>query len=217
VPGRAAADDREFPGPAWPLFTGVFLGVVFWGWVFGLPSGNFWWKISIATAFLSSFALWINRTSLAEDFSLTRRDVGWGVVSAGVLYAVFWLGGAVLRAILPESGSMISAVYATRSALPLWALALLFICVIAPAEEIFWRGLIQKHLVRLSGPRFGVFAAALIYALVHLWANNAVLLLAAFVCGLAWGWLYQYSKSLSGPIFSHMLWDLTIFVLAPLG
>ena len=63
---------------------------------------------------------------------------------------------------------------------------------------------------------FGLILGAVLYALVHLWAKNGVLILAAFVCGLVWGRQYLKNGSLIGVIVSHVLWDITVFIVAPL-
>jgi membrane protease YdiL (CAAX protease family) len=202
---------------AWPLFVAVFLGVCFWGWIFGTAWGNFWWKMTAAAVVLSGFSLWINRAVLPRDLCVSLRHAGFGILSAVLLYAVFWVGGELLRRVIPVSGNMIAAVYAVRTALPEWSICLLLVFIIAPAEEIFWRGLVQKRLAALTNPHFGLIVGALIYALVHLWAKNGVLLPAAFVCGIIWGWHYHRSGSLAGPIISHALWDATVFIFIPLA
>ena len=48
-------------------------------------------------------------------------------------------------------------------------------------------------------------------------ALNFMLLVAAAICGLFWGLIYQRERSLVPVIISHSLWDLIIFVLYPLS
>jgi len=199
-----------------PLLAAVFLAVCFWGWIFGLEWGNFWWKMTSAGVVLSGFSLWFNRRDLRADYCFTFANVGLGVAVAIALYAVFWAGGLFLGILFPGSRELIGSVYATKTALPEWTIALLLVCIIGPAEEIFWRGLVQKHLITATNSNVGLILAALIYALVHLWAKNGVLVLAAFVCGLIWGWLYLQRGSLIPVIVSHALWDVAIFIIAPL-
>lgn len=47
--------------------------------------------------------------------------------------------------------------------------------------------------------------------------GNPVLLLAALVCGLFWGLLYHFTKSLPLVVISHTAWDLLVFLVFPLG
>lgn len=172
--------------------------------------------MTASTGILAGISLGINRADLRSEYRLSWSVTGTGILSALILYGIFWVGGHFLRAVFPGSGELISAVYATKAAVPPWVIALLLIFVIGPAEEIFWRGLVQKHLMAATSPGFGLLAGALIYTLVHLWAKNGVLLLAAFVCGLAWGWQYMKNRTLTGVIISHVLWDVAVFIIAPL-
>jgi membrane protease YdiL (CAAX protease family) len=201
----------------WPLLAAVFLSVCFWGWIFGTSGGNFWWKMTAAGIILSGISLWLNRNDRRRDYDFSLRQAGFGLLNAAALYLIFLAGGELLRLVFPGSGENIGAVYAARTQLPDWQIGVLLAVIIAPAEEIFWRGLIQKRLAALTSPTFGLGLGAVTYALVHLWAGNPVLLVAAFVCGVVWGGLYQHSGSLAGPIISHIVWDITIFLVWPLG
>ncbi|MCX6145762.1 MAG: CPBP family glutamic-type intramembrane protease, partial [Candidatus Kapabacteria bacterium] len=57
----------------------------------------------------------------------------------------------------------------------------------------------------------------LLYMLVHIWAMNPMLLLAALVLGLHWGYMYYKFGSLIPGIISHSLWDTIIFVILPIS
>lgn len=54
-----------------------------------------------------------------------------------------------------------------------------------------------------KGP--GLLFGALIYSVVHITTGNYMLMLAALICGLYWGWLYQREKSLVPVILSHAI------------
>jgi len=66
------------------------------------------------------------------------------------------------------------------------------------------------------GERSGLLVTTALYALVHIWTLNFILIAAAGVAGLFWGWLYQREQSLITVIISHALWDVLIFVLWPI-
>jgi membrane protease YdiL (CAAX protease family) len=66
------------------------------------------------------------------------------------------------------------------------------------------------------GERSAWLVTTALYALVHIWTLNLLLLVAAGVAGLLWGWLYQREQNLITVIISHALWDVSIFVLFPL-
>ena len=165
--------------------------------------------------------------SLAVDSGYARRlgrDLGSGPVgkaaaglaSAAVLYAVFAAGRALSRPLLPFAAAGIARVYALKSGLPAGRVVLLIGLVIGPAEELFWRGFVQERMAARAGRTAAWLFASLLYAAVHLSSGNAMLVLAAAVCGLFWGGLYARFRSPVLNAASHTAWDLLVFVLFPL-
>ena len=75
----------------------------------------------------------------------------------------------------------------------------------------------RESLSERFGPTAGLFLTTAVYSLVHIVALNFMLLVAAAVCGLFWGWLYQREQSLIPVILSHSIWDVIIFVIFPLS
>ncbi|MFO7654893.1 MAG: CPBP family intramembrane glutamic endopeptidase [Candidatus Krumholzibacteriia bacterium] len=201
---------------AMPLvWTLVGLAVVFWYVTFALPWSIFWIKISVAAAALAGLSLLL-RPSLREQLIFGRRAWIEGVVAAAALYGIFWLGRAAATIILPFASEQIGAIYARGGSFPPAAIFLLLLLVTGPAEEIFWRGFLQGRLMERYGARSGWLIASAIYAGVHLWSLNLMLVGAAAVAGLFWGWLYWRWGRLAPVIISHSLWSAVIFAVAPM-
>lgn len=193
----------------------VIAAFALWYFAFQTEVGNFWTRLSLAAATLaaSALALTPDRVKL---FQFRWRDIAIGVISALALYGIFWLGKQIAPLILPFATAQISSVYANRAQLDLVWIGLLLFFLVGPSEEIFWRGFVQHQLSeRFSAPA-ALLATTAIYALVHIWTLNLILILAAAGAGLFWGWLYQRAQSLVSVIVSHALWDLLIFVAFPL-
>ena len=188
-----------------------------WYVVFRVPIASFWLRIALASALLASASLAAMGPRRSRLFSARLSDAAAGLVAAPVLYGVFVLGKTVLAVILPGSGESIAAVYAPREGASLWAVAALLLLVTGPAEETFWRGLVQHALVERLGKLGGLIAASLLYALAHLCTLNAPLVLAALVAGIGFGALALLSGSLTAPVICHSLWATLIFVLFPLS
>jgi uncharacterized protein len=183
--------------------------------------GAFWWRmagINLGLVIASALAERGMAARLAEE--LRRRPLrgaAIGVLSALLLYAVFAAGDLALRLLLGgEAARALADVYGLKQWLPTWQIALLMALVIGPGEEIFWRAFMQQRLALRLGPLKGMLLATLIYGGVHLPSGNLPLILAAFVCGLFWGGLYHYGKSLWINIVSHVVWDLLVFLILPL-
>jgi membrane protease YdiL (CAAX protease family) len=203
--------------PLMPPAAALGAALLLWYIVFRVEAGNFWIKLALAAVLLAALALVLLGEDRRRLFRPRVRHLGIGIISALALYALFWLGRQLFYLILPQSRAAIASVYAPRHSLPLWLIALLLLLVTGPAEEIFWRGLIQGTAARQWGPTRGLLAATTAYMLVHVWTLNLPLLLAAFCAGLVWGYVYLRENSLLPVIISHSLWGVLVFVVWPLA
>jgi membrane protease YdiL (CAAX protease family) len=185
----------------------IVLAFALWYFAFQTEVWNFWVRLSLAAALLATIAL-ILTPDRWKLFRARPRDIAIGVASALLLYVIFWVGKQLALAILPFAADQIQSVYAKREQLDLLSIGLLLFFLLGPSEEIFWRGFVQRQL--------GLPVTTALYALVHIWTLNLILIIAAGVAGLLWGWLYQREQNLITVIISHALWDVSIFVLFPL-
>ncbi len=207
------------PGRIKPLIVLVILAAVFWLEMFFLKHHNFWIEMTIAASLLAAAGLYCNhRVGEAINYRLyffEPKHIFIGIISAALLYLVFFGGDFLSKLILPFADKQIINVYDNKSLLNPAIIAVLLLVVIGPAEEIFWRGFVQDTLAEKFGDNKGWIIASLIYAGVHIFALNLMLFIAALVCGLFWGWMFKRYKSLWPGIVSHAIWDVTIFVLLP--
>jgi len=156
------------------------------------------------------------RRRIREDFrSGPFRKVIIGVVSAVALYAVFAAGRVAALGLFPFASEGIRRVYALRSGVPLFRVVFLISLIIGPGEELFWRSFFQENAGTGTGRRAGFILASLLYASVHLASGNVMLILAAAVCSVFWGWLYLRFRSPLLNAVSHTFWDLLVFVVFP--
>jgi membrane protease YdiL (CAAX protease family) len=209
------------------LLVGIGLAFLFWYLVFGAGFSIFWLKISVASLVLAIYgtislaAVERDRSGFALEikryFTFRTRHILIGVGSAVFLYAVFLFGNWFLTSLFPSAEAHISDVYATGGEIPLVVIGLLLFFVTSPAEELFWRGCIQRLFTEKSSPWWGLLLATLFYTLVHVWTLNPVLLLAAFIAGAVWGIIFMIERSLIPAIISHALWTVAIFVVLPVG
>lgn len=184
---------------------------------------NFWIAMSVSALILTTFALIFSKRSnfsFAVD-SLLPQLLG-GLVLAFVLWAVFWIGDRISGLIFDFARPEVDAIYSMKSGFPSWIIALLLLFVIGPAEEFFWRGYVQRSFVKLfSNKKYPADCAfmltTVIYALVHIWSFNFMLVMAALVAGVVWGFIYRLCpKALPALIISHALWDALVFVIIPI-
>jgi membrane protease YdiL (CAAX protease family) len=180
---------------------------------------DFWWWMSfnIAALILLSFALErpFAQILLADFHSGLGRKIVWGILSAVFLYGIFYAGNLLSRQFLPFAPEGISRVYGFKEGASLLRIILLIVFLIGPGEEVFWRATIQRQFQSHVGDLSGWLISAAIYALVHLGSGNLMLVMAAGVCGLFWGWLYLRYRSIVMVAVSHTLWDILAFIVVP--
>ena len=188
---------------AYPAFAVTFRG----------PRAKFWDRMTTTGAILGMLAI-------AGDRSLQRprlrpRDVGLGIGIAAGLYAVFQVGDRIARRILPMGDENIRDIYDLRGLRPKDEIALRLATVIGPAEELFWRGLVQRQATGRWGQSVGALTATAAYGGAHLVTRNPALIGAASVAGLYWSVLRALGVPMAALIVSHVVWDIWIFLIAP--
>lgn len=198
-----------------PLIGTVLLASVLWFITFYLTWSTFWLKISISAASLAFLSFWL-QPNPKEQLKFNGRAIILGLLSAAALYLIFWTGKAVSALILPFSSQQIGGIYDKGTGTSMGVIALLLFFITGPAEEIYWRGYLQKNLMVRFGRWQGWLLATVIYAAVHIWSFNFMLIGAAFVAGAFWGAMYLYYQNLAPVIISHSVWSAVIFAVFPM-
>jgi len=197
------------------LIASLTLAAIFWFILFGAELVNFWWGMAAAAGILAIWSIVAAGERRGQLFKFRLSYFFLGLISAAFLYMVFWAGDFISTRIFSFASGQIESIYGNKGQLAEWKIALLLFFWIGPAEEIFWRGMVQRILAINFGGNIGWLAASFLYAAVHLWAANFVLFMAALIAGLFWGWLYKRFGSLWPGIVSHGVWDVVIFLVLP--
>jgi hypothetical protein len=184
-------------------FASTFLG----------PKERFWQR-------MTRTGLLLGGAALANDADLRAarpkpKDVATGAAIAAALYAVFTVGDKAARVIMPSGARDIEEVYALRTLRPKAEIAARLAAIVGPAEELYWRGMLQSELTRRLGPVKGAVAATAAYGGVHLCTRNPTLIGAATVAGSGWSALAAAGVPMPALVLSHVIWDIWIFLLQP--
>ena len=194
----------------------LLLAFVLWAAVFGLKIVNFWLGLSLASTALAAAGIFLAGLPIKKK-EINLRGTVFGLSAAALLYFIFMLGNIVGPLIFPFAVREIDGIYSIKQEGGTLAIAMLLICVTSPAEEIFWRGFLQRFAMYRLGRLYGLLAAASLYAAVHIISGNVMLVLAALTAGLFWGVLYLYSRSVFACTISHIAWALAIFIIWPMN
>lgn len=180
---------------------------------------DFWWWMSFNILVLCGLGFIMDRkyiARLAADIKKSGlKKIILGLLSAFLLYGVFFIGES-LAGILPAfAREGIEGVYAFKEGVPVIRMVLLMALIIGPGEEIFWRGYLQQTWQMRLGKTGGWLICTALYTLIHVPSGNVVLVAAALTAGLFWGGLYHLTRSAILVAVSHTAWDILVFILLP--
>ena len=217
-PARGRTASASFPSGG-RLEAATAVGLVAAAGAFGAtfrgPRDRFWARMTATGLMLGGLALLANPR-------LRRTRVGpgeltLGLASAAALYGTFKLGDRFARRFVPGGEDQIRDIYALRELAPRGETAARLVAIIGPAEELFWRGLVQEALMRRYGRWTGAAVAAVAYSAVHVTTGNFTLMGAAGVAGIHWCALYAAGVPIGALVVSHCAWDVWIFLVQPTG
>lgn len=209
-PTRAHSTRGAFP---WTALAAA--GAVGWALLVAASPPNFFaWATPYALCWLAASAR--AAPALGARLRPRARDLALGVAVAALLYAgsraFLWAAcGGVSNALCAPMGALFDR-FRTRAPLP--ALALLV--VVAPAEELFWRGVALPRLLPRLGPARAVLATTALPVALALATREPFLALATLPTFAAWGALSVVCEErLPAPLLSHALWSACIASIAP--
>ena len=190
-------------------------------WTQGAP--DFWVIMSASAVILTALGIMFteDRRELLKVERPMLQLLG-GIALAFALWGIFWIGDYLSSRWFSFARPEVDAVYSMKEGQSAGIIAALLLCLIGPAEELFWRGYVQRTFGKLlSGraeSRFIAFTATTaVYALVHIWSLNFMLIMAALVAGAVWGFIYMLQpKALPALVISHAIWDALVFVWMPI-
>jgi membrane protease YdiL (CAAX protease family) len=193
------------------IWGAVLLAIACWAFTFGLSFGNFWAKIGLSVIIICAYSFYWQKPKIS--FSL--KSVVIGILSAAVLYGIFYLGYVLSPYFVSGAATQVGGIYDMGTNTDKRLIFLLLLLVTGPGEEIFWRGFLQERLMVKYGGVAGFVLTTFIYGSIHIFSLNFMLTMAAYVAGAFWGGLYLWKRDLTMVIVSHSLWSAVIFAIFP--
>ncbi|MBO4557051.1 MAG: CPBP family intramembrane metalloprotease [Bacteroidales bacterium] len=188
------------------------------------PHVPFWGAMAVSSALLLVLAFTLF-PGWWRSHRLTAGQIGLGIAIAAFMWGVFWLGDKLSALMFSFARPQVDSIYALKTGADKWLLAAQLLLLTGPAEEIFWRGCLQKAIGdRLSAGRdvhrarlWAAIITLAVYTLIHIWSFNFMLIMAALVAGAVWGLLYYLKPEwLPALVVSHAVWDAAVFVVIPI-
>jgi uncharacterized protein len=130
----------------------------------------FWYIFTGSLLVLITYAMF---QEAVEDEASFFKYISIGILSGLILYLLFWLGVQAFDLLNLPFENSIKKLYRWFAPALFWQY-LALILVAAPGEELFWRGFVQKRLLRYFGPLKSILIAAILYASVHIYSGTFI-------------------------------------------
>ncbi|MBQ7423929.1 MAG: CPBP family intramembrane metalloprotease [Prevotella sp.] len=197
------------------LTVAIAIAFVLWFVMFSqwtAPHLNFWYAMTVSACVL----IYLSTYEVRRMPRFSYIEVLLGVGIAVVLWGVFWIGDKLSQLMFYFARNQVDGIYSMKDGTQPWLIGLLLLFIIGPAEELFWRGYVQRKLSVRWNPNVGFLVTTLIYTAVHLPSMNFMLIMAALTCGFCWGLLYRFiPQHFPAIVISHAVWDAAAFVWFP--
>jgi CAAX protease family protein len=141
--------------------------------------------------------------------------IGIGIVAGAALYAATAAFLAVVGR-WPPLARHAERVYDLRGGLSVSSAAALASLVVAPGEEIVWRGAVQTLLAGALGPIGGASAAWGLYVGANAVSASIPIVLGAVVGGAAWAGLAWWTGGVAASAGCHAVWTCLMILRPPL-
>lgn len=139
-------------------------------------------------------------------------------VVVGLFLAILsWVGAPTVERLMPCLATELRQLYGTLNHAPgpLKALPILVLTVVA--EELVWRGELVAWLQKRTSSIPTIALATLSYALPVATSRSALLICVAFCLGALLTVQRIVLRTWLGPLVTHLVWALLVFVAKPLG
>ncbi|MFJ8066514.1 lysostaphin resistance A-like protein [Psychrobacillus sp. NPDC096426] len=171
----------------------------------------FWYFYTFTTLFLMSLAYYYVKI---EDELRTVHYFILSIAYGALAYALLFIGYKLIDFTPFLSIKSINSFMNKFGPSSIWHY-LLLLFIIAPGEELFWRGFIQQQLKKYIPPVFSIMLGAALYSLSFAFSEFWLGILAAFIVGLAFGLLYEWKKSMPLIILAHITMLVLLFLVIP--
>lgn len=171
----------------------------------------FWYFYAFTTLFLMSLAYY---SAKIEDELNTFHYLILSIAFGALTYALLFIGYKLIDLTPFMSTKSINSFIHKFGPSSIWHY-LLLLFIIAPGEEIFWRGFIQQQLKKYLPPVFAITVAAALFSMSFAISGFWLGVLAAFIVSLVFGFLYEWKKSMPLIILAHITMLILLFLVIP--
>jgi membrane protease YdiL (CAAX protease family) len=151
--------------------------------------------------------------TIMKSQGLTRKHVGliWGNKKVQFLIALTGIFLGTIEYIILQPKPLI----ATLDPVSLITASIILIISTGLAEELLFRGILQKNAENVYGMAMGLLYTSLLFTALHIGWNSFYDLIFVFSVALFYGYAFQKTRSIVGVTLSHGLSNTFLFLIVP--
>jgi len=172
----------------------------------------FWYMYTFTTLIFMAIAF---VQSKIEDDVQTWEYIVFGIGYGTLTYGIIAAGFKLFSLFTDQTALSVEDFLRDYGPNTIWHYLLLMF-VVAPGEELFWRGFVQQKLKTYMSPFLAVISASLLFGLSLSFSGFWLGVLAACFSGLIWGLLYEWKRSMPLIIIAHITMTILLFLILPL-
>lgn len=174
-----------------------------------------WAAMGTVTGAAGLASLATGRVSLSPEFGWAWAALAG--VGAGVVLYLGTLAFVLVVRRWPFFDRHVEEIYDQRRGLSIPAALGLAALVVAPGEELFWRGLFQWRLASALGWPAGAALTWAAYILANAASESLPILAGAVVSGAVWGALALWTHGVLASMVCHTVWTGLMLLFPPGG
>ncbi len=151
--------------------------------------------------------------TIMKSQGLTRKHVGliWGNKKIQFLVALTGIFLGTIEYIILQPKPLI----ATLDPITLITASIILIVSTGLAEELLFRGILQKNAENVYGMAMGLLYTSLLFTALHIGWNSFYDLIFVFSVALFYGYTFQKTRSIVGVTLTHGLSNTFLFLIIP--
>ncbi len=182
-------------------------------WRFVSGGGSLWWSTAIVNGTLGMLGLVLGSFEASpglHPFIAGMLGIGLGCAMWAATRAFVWMAGR-----WPPFARHTKDLYDQRAGLSLAAAVTIAAVVVAPGEELFWRGLFQSELAQETTRTSAALLTWAAYALANAASFRLPIIAGGIVGGAVWGALAWCTEGVMASIACHVVWTGMMLVAPP--
>ena len=166
----------------------------------------YWFPVIAVPLFAASY-------TIMRSQGLTRKHVGliWGNKKIQLLIALTGIFLGTIEYLILQPKPLI----ATLNPVNLIIASVILIISTGLAEELLFRGIIQKNAENVYGTVLGLLYTALLFTALHIGWDSFYDLIFVFAVALFYGYAFQKTRSIIGITLSHGISNTFLFLIVP--